>query len=115
MKSEVIVVGYGPAAMTTSAILGRQSIATTIVNPFPVCHKMPSATRLLALSLSSIELFKEHKLVKNIKSIGQPIKKSTFHNIKEAGYLSLTLRIFMKKILVIWLMKKSYGTPYILM
>ncbi|CAG7592942.1 MAG: FAD-dependent monooxygenase [Candidatus Midichloria sp.] len=87
MKSEVIVVGYGPAAMTTSAILGRQSIATTIVNPFPVCHKMPSATRLLALSLSSIELFKEHKLVKNIKSIGQPIKKIHVSQYKRSGLL----------------------------
>ncbi|MDJ1407050.1 MAG: FAD-dependent monooxygenase [Candidatus Midichloria sp.] len=87
MKSEVIVVGYGPVAMTTSAILGRRSIATTIVNPFPVFQKMPSATRLLALSLSSIELFKEHKLVKNIKPIGQPIKKIHVSQYKRSGLL----------------------------
>ncbi|WHQ46816.1 MAG: FAD-dependent monooxygenase [Candidatus Midichloria sp.] len=87
MRREVIVVGYGPAAMTTAAILGQHGISTTIINPFPAYQKRLSATRLLALSLSSIDLFKEHKLVENIKSIGQPIKKIYVSQYKKDGLL----------------------------
>ena len=75
IKAEVIIVGYGPTAMATAAILGKQGMKTLIVNPFANNQKTITATRLLALSLSSIALFKKHKLISNIVNIGQPINK----------------------------------------
>lgn len=87
IKKEIIIVGYGPAAMTAAVILGKQGMRVLIVNSFAGHQKSTGATKLLALSLSSTDLFEEHGLVANISDIGQSINKIQVIQYRKSGVL----------------------------
>lgn len=86
-RKNVIIVGYGHAAVSTAAILGQSGLQVIIINPFAKYTRVNGATRLIALSLSSINLFRKHALLNNITEIAEPIAQIEVSQWNKNGIL----------------------------